>query len=186
MINISSPNHLPKNLNTISENSIMQYQSLRQYRDCWCDIIALFKDHGLDPDTECIHPQDDSREDQDEYSEFPNPSGKRVRFNQEEEIISPSCFETCCVCNDIQDDNILFECCQSHYLCSECFYQEKSKSQRQNAEYQLQQRRGNPCERYQFSCPECSTIQKLDFNLSASDFIINDDEIIYITAFKSQ
>lgn len=124
----------------------------------------------------------DTYDAENDRSPFCNPMGEIVYYNQEfEEELE---IQACSKCQCIQMNNVLLEICQnSHYLCTECFYQEKRLSQNQNIEHDRQQRQKvkNPVSRYQFCCPSCNQTQKLLFNIYYQD---DNEELVIIRAFK--
>jgi len=164
-----------------------------------CDFLAEESSDFLDADPFNIHQEEinefnlrrqyeeDPYEVEETYdhdndiSEFRDINGHRVYFNQEQEIEEGE-QEICCSCWGIQDDNVLLTCCRNkHYLCSECFYQEKRKYQRQNADYerQLRQKVKNP-QKYQFICPSCNIPEKLVFKTQYQ----HSEDIVIIPAHK--
>lgn len=154
------------------ENEIDSIDSLDSNLEddrCHCDIYNSYHDN------EYHHEQNTSC--------FPNPLGETVYFDQDD-IYEELDIQICSLCDSIQDDNILFICCRNkHYLCSECFYNEKNKAQRQNIEFELYQRNGiqknETFSKYEFICSSCNTIEKLNFNIIFDEFY-NDLEIIQI------
>lgn len=152
---------IPKNKTFIpmvcrfSENENNQIDNL-----CDCDIYKFHHDESLHYD--------------ENTSFFPDANGQIVHFGTE---INEDDFhiQVCYKCEIIQEDNILFQCCRNkHYLCTECFNEEKAKSQRQNVEYERQQRqKQNNISRYEYKCLECDTIEKLKFNIYYNDYYDN-------------
>lgn len=146
-----------------SEDNSENYSS----QVCHCDAYNYHHD-------EDYHYEEDT-------SPFLNPMGQRVRYgdyiDNDNDIgeVDPICSS----CHNIQDDNILLTCCRNqHYLCTECFYQEKRKEQRQNAEFERSQRtysnnNQEQLQRYQFVCPECDTVEKINFKITYPEYSHN-------------
>lgn len=113
----------------------------------WHPTIANFladeeeiDDNFLNEDPFAYEEQEQESYDPDnDISEFPNPLGQRVYFNQEPEEEKEQ--EICCKCSSMQDDGILLQIGEKTFLCTECFYQEKQNSLRQNTEYEIALRR---------------------------------------------
>ena len=135
---------------------------------------------------------DNNDEDSDydpNVSEFLNPMGQRVYFNQDEEDFGQQQYnqegeEICCKCHEIQGDNILIQISKdNYYFCTECFYQEKQECNRKNADYQVQLRQKvkNP-QKYQFICPGSGKPEKLNFKVHIP--YNNSDEVLIIQAYK--
>ena len=126
-----------------------------QEDDCRCGVYNYRH-------SESLHCEEDT-------SSFLDINGNIVRYGQDNLSEPEGCIPLCSMCLSVQPDNILLTSCRNdHYLCSECFYQEKMQKQRQNAEYQRQQRTSHnetPVCRYQFECPCCHQEEQLDFNI---------------------
>ncbi len=119
---------------------------------------------------------------ENDISEFPNPLGETVYYNQDdEEYIQEN---ICLHCDGMQDDYILIEVSPNgHCLCTECFYQEKQKANRQNTQYEMDLRKNikNP-QRYQFISPS-GNIEKLNFKLHIPHYN-HTGEIMILQGYK--
>lgn len=152
--------------------SELQNRSLSDDR-CSCNVYNF-------PHNEDLHYEEDT-------SFFPDVNGNIVRFNQDEDYQTLDNIEFCSHCNSIQDDNILLTCCSNqHYLCTECFLEQKTQYLRQNAEYEREQR-NNPKQQkiqpYKYICPTCNTFNRLNFNIYYGEAL--NEDIVIIQAFKN-
>ncbi len=124
---------------------------------------------------------------QENTSFFPDVNGNLVRFNLEADLQPIHNIDMCSHCNSIQDDNILLRCCYNqHYLCSECFTKEKTKSTRHNVEYEREQRNNSKQQKikpYEYICSACNTFNRLNFNIYYGDDM--NEDIVIIDAYKN-
>ena len=142
-------------------------------------------------ETEYIQSQEYENDDYESYqndedtSIFLNPMGETVCFNQYD-FVQKIHEQKCSSCLSIQPDNVLYQICHNeHFFCSECLYQEKMQSQRQNTEWQRQKRNNNnpTISHYEFTCPTCNTCEKLNFNVMI-DYNQENEEVEIIIAHK--
>lgn len=162
----------PKIANWFNEN-IPEYQniSIHEHR-CSCDVYNF-------PHNEELHYEEDT-------SFFPDINGNIVRFNRDDDLQIIDDIECCSKCNSIQEDNILLTCCSNqHFLCTECYTEEKNQCFRQNAEYEREKRNPQKIQKiqpYKYICPICDTFNRLNFNIYYGEDI--NDEIVIIQVYK--
>lgn len=131
----------------------------------------------------------ESRHYEEDTSFFPDVYGNIVRYGQVEPKYEN--FKSCMKCDLVQDNNILLQCCtNNHYLCTECFFQEKRFAQRQRVDYERQKRNGLnqneiPVLNYQFMCPECNMEETLNFSVLHENLYSSTEDIEIIPAIKN-
>lgn len=178
---------MPFKLQTTSLTDITEMEDMGIFhpfdRLNWYPTIANFmaineidEDNEDNEDTFLYDPNND-------ISEFPNPLGQKVYFNQGDYMIENEELEICCLCSSLQEDSILLQIGEKIFLCTECFYQEKQKSQRENAEYEraFRQKVKN-LQKYQFICPQTGKPLKINFKVHIPTNM--EDDILIVQASK--
>lgn len=160
-MNTSFTQNFKSTLPTIQEDKQMSFSK------CICDMIEMFRQCGLEPETGCEqhsnnteyyetheegeqcycdiydYPHNEELHYHEDTGFFRNANGDITYFNQEIEEITDLNNTLCSMCGGIEVDNILLDCCKNgHSICTECFYKEKQQFHRQTAEYLRQQRIG--------------------------------------------